>query len=171
MKKRIFVSISPPESVKKELSKLKEGLEGFPIRWVREENLHMTLLFAGYLDEKGINLLSSRVKEAALKYNSFVINLIKFSYEPEGKENAKMIWAKAEKNDMLEKLASKDFSPHITVGRIKRTEWKLIDLEELPEVDEALDLNFRAESIEIIESVLKRGGAEYKVIGRYFFKK
>ena len=47
----------------------------------------------------------------------------------------------------------------------------MIDFEELPEIDEKIDLNFKAQKIEIAESVFKKGKTEYKVLESCFLKK
>jgi 2'-5' RNA ligase len=39
-----------------------------------------------------------------------------------------------------------------------------MDQEEIPEVDEIIDLAFTVESIEVMESELKRGGPVYTVL-------
>ena len=62
------------------------------------------------------------------------------------------------------------FSPHITLARIKRWEWNKIDPEEKPEVNESIDFTFTVESIEVMESVLKKGAPEYTVIESYNLK-
>lgn len=96
----------------------------------------------------------------------------------------KMIWVKGEKleelanlKDDLEKslsekirlaLSQKEqgraFSPHITLGRIRAWEWRTIEPEERPKVEEEIDLSFEVNSIEVMESKLKKGGAEYTIL-------
>ena len=62
------------------------------------------------------------------------------------------------------------FSPHITLGRIKTWEWKNIEPEERPEVKEDIDLNFQVDSIEVMESQLKKSGAEYAILESFQLK-
>ena len=87
----------------------------------------------------------------------------------------RMIWAAGEKseeftalkNDLDKLLASSEgrqFSLHITLGRIRQWEWRRIEPEDRPEVEEEIDLLFPVNSIEIMESVLKRGGPKYNII-------
>ena len=61
-------------------------------------------------------------------------------------------------------------SPHITLARISGWQWKRIEPEERPEVNENIDFVFTVESIEIMESVLKRGGPQYTVIESHSLK-
>jgi 2'-5' RNA ligase len=65
---------------------------------------------------------------------------------------------------------NKGFVLHITLARIREWEWKKIEPEERPEINEELDLIFTVESIEVMESELKRGGPEYTVIESHSFK-
>ncbi len=56
------------------------------------------------------------------------------------------------------------FTVHITLARIKEWEWRQIEPEERPEVNEAIELIFTAESIDVMESELKRGSPQYTII-------
>ena len=57
---------------------------------------------------------------------------------------------------------ARPYSPHITLARIKT--WEFRRLEDRPEIDEPIDLTFEVNSFEIMESFLKRSGAEYEVL-------
>lgn len=58
--------------------------------------------------------------------------------------------------------AGRGFSPHITLARIRMQEWR--DLRQSPKIEENISLSFSVNSIEIMESQLLRGGAEYTVL-------
>jgi 2'-5' RNA ligase len=62
------------------------------------------------------------------------------------------------------------FAPHITLGRIKSWEFKSIEPEEVPEINEEISITIPVESIEIMESELKRGGPEYIVLESFQLK-
>ncbi|MBI3631767.1 MAG: hypothetical protein HY219_02785 [Candidatus Staskawiczbacteria bacterium] len=97
-----------------------------------------------------------------------------------------MIWVKGEsskeltllKNNLQKSLleivrfipGTGTFSPHITLARISGWEWRKIEPEERPEVNENIDFIFTVESIEVMESVLKKGGPEYTIIESHNFK-
>ena len=53
------------------------------------------------------------------------------------------------------------------MARIKEWEWRAIEPEERPEVNEAIDLIFTVESIDIMESELTRQGPRYTIIESY----
>ena len=56
------------------------------------------------------------------------------------------------------------FKPHVTLARIREWEFRRIELEERPLVEEDISLDFEVNSVEIMESELKRGGPEYVVL-------
>jgi 2'-5' RNA ligase len=118
----------------------------------------------------------------ALRNSSFLVNLKKIIYGPPKKMPPRMVWVEGEKskeftqlrNDLEKSLLTSDkvhfspedraFSPHITLGRIRSWEFRQIEPEERPEVNEEINLSFEVNSIEVMESQLKRGGAEYAVL-------
>ena len=59
---------------------------------------------------------------------------------------------------------NRPFSPHLTLGRIREWEFRQIDPEERPEVETDISLSFEVNSIEVMESQLKRGGPDYTVL-------
>ena len=97
-----------------------------------------------------------------------------------------MVWAEGEKSEeladlkndlqeyLLEKIAfrpeGKGFIPHITLARISEWEWKKIEPEERPEVNGNIESIFTVESIEVMESELKRGGPQYTIIESHSLK-
>jgi RNA 2',3'-cyclic 3'-phosphodiesterase len=56
---------------------------------------------------------------------------------------------------------SKPFSPHLTLARLKSFQLQQMELEELPQIDEEISLSFEVHSIEVMESQLKRAGAQH----------
>lgn len=185
MRHRIFIAVNLPEDVKKKLIDYQAKWPELPIRWTKKENLHITLMFLGYLsDEELLEVLKS-TKEAVSKHQPFFINLKKIIYGPPKKLPPRMIWAEGEKSKELgklqkdlensllssEALAKEDltiearpYAPHITLGRIKAWEFRKIEPEERSEVNEEINLNFEVNSIEVMESELKREGPNYAIL-------
>ena len=56
------------------------------------------------------------------------------------------------------------YAPHMTLGRLKQWEFRKIEPEERPEINEEINLSFEVNSIEVMESELKRGGPEYTIL-------
>ena len=52
MKHRIFIAINLPEDIRKKLSEFPAKWPELPVRWTKKENIHITLVFLGYLSEE-----------------------------------------------------------------------------------------------------------------------
>ncbi len=158
MRHRIFIAINLPENIKKKLSFFQEKWSELPIRWTKKESLHITLEFLGYISDEELVQVCQNTKELTSKHKSFIVNLNKICYGPPKKMPPKMVWV------IGEKIKELNISPHITLGRIRVWEWKQIEPEERIEVNEEINLSFEVNSIEVMESVLKKRGAKYIVL-------
>ena len=181
MQHRIFIAINLPEKIKKELLDYQTKWPDFPIRWTKKDSLHITLIFIGYTPDEKLGEICRITKEVVSRYRSFSINLNKICYAPPKKIPPRMIWAEGEKVEELADLKqglekslatagirfesnNREFHPHITLGRIRTWQWKRIEPEERPDIEKDISLNFEVHSIEVMESQLKRSGAEYTVL-------
>jgi RNA 2',3'-cyclic 3'-phosphodiesterase len=187
--KRVFLAVNLPENIKQEIAQeqgeidnlFPEGMGPDLIRWTKQDNVHITLLFLGSLKEETILQLSNVIRKITEGQKKFSLRLEKIAYGPPGKIPPRMIWLYLKENQELEKLAKeikrkvlqdgilrkddkKSFSPHITLARIKTWQWKRIEPEERPHIERTLNREYQVKSIELMESKLKRGGAEYKTL-------
>ena len=183
---RVFVAINLPTEIKKELSAYSEKWTDLPAKWTAKDNLHITLEFLGALTDEEIGEVCVAVKEVAERNNSFDLTLNKILYGPHKKMPPKFVWAEGEKSEELsalredlenaltEKIAfvpeNQAFAPHITLARISTTEFRIIEPEEVPEINESIDLPFTVESIEVMESVMHREGPVYEVLESHQLK-
>ena len=175
---RIFIAINLPEEIKNKLNSFQEKWPDLPVRWIKPENLHITLAFLGYLTSQELWEVIKIVKEIGSRHQSFLINLKKIIYAPPKKFPPRMIWAEGKRSKELNELQknmqknlvkasggqTSAFTPHITLGRIQQWEFRQIEPEERPEVNEEINLSFEVKSIEVMESQLKREGAKYNVL-------
>jgi 2'-5' RNA ligase len=187
--RRIFIAINLPEEIKEKLEKLeKEIADLFPpelnkgmFRWVKKENLHLTLLFIGSVREEEIPKICQIVKSAAQSQDPFSLRIEKVSYGPPKKIPPRLIWVEVERkpellalaeklkkamaeSGILRKIEQREFSPHITLARIKTFQWRRMEPEEKPEIEKEISLDFEVNSIEVMESKLKPSGAEYTIL-------
>jgi len=178
----IFIAINLSEDTKKKLIEYQNKWPELPVRWTKKENIHITLIFLGYLSDEELLEVIETTKEAVSRNPVFSINLNKICYGPPKKMPPRMIWTEGEKSKELGKLQgdlensllsssikglekeNRPYSPHITLGRIKTWEWRQLQLEERPEVNEEINLTFDVNSIEVMESQLRRGGPEYTIL-------
>ncbi len=184
--KRVFLAINFSEKVKDVLAdcqkRLRADFDYDCIKWVDRENLHVTLAFIPAVREDKIDLLKKELKQ--VEFNPFDYNLGEVKHIPD-RRRAKLIWADIESEPMkllkkeIDKVLSlglacnyspdeREFSPHVTLGRVKSFQYKKIPLEEIPLIEEFLDLSLTAESFELMESKLKRSGPNYEIIKSYF---
>lgn len=183
---RVFIAINLPEEVKRELAGFYDKWPELPSKWTEKDNLHITLEFLGDLTDVEIADVCKIVGEVAKNHKVFDIVLNKVLYGPPKKNPPRMVWADGEKleeladlkNDLQEGLLEKinfrpegkSFTPHITLARISEWEFKKFDLDERPEVNEDINLVFTVESIEVMESELKRGGPVYTILESHELK-
>lgn len=182
MRHRIFIAINLPENVKNKLASYQTKWLELPARWTKKENLHITLVFLGYASDEEAAEVCKAIQEIAQKNQSFSINLNRICYGPPNKP-PRMVWAMGEKSEELGRLQKnlqnalfnssfeeesgsneKNYTSHITLGRIKEWEFRRIEPGERPQIEEDISLDFEVNSIEVMESRIKKGGAEYAVL-------
>ena len=171
---RIFLAINLPKTIKTELLGYKERWPELPARWTTQGNLHITLVFLGNTSEKELEEVRHIAREVAANHKTFSFSLSQIVYEPQ-KKQPRMIWAKGTmskelmslQKDLTRALGYQEehpFSLHITLARLNEWEFRRIEPEERPIIDEEISLTIPVSSFEIMESTLKRGGAKYSVI-------
>ncbi len=190
MQHRIFIAVNLPEKIKSKLADFQLKWPDLPCRWAKKENLHITLMFLGYLSEEELMTVCEEVSKAAAKNEPFSLNLEKIVYGPPKKSPPHFVWAEGEKSVELGKLQkdledsllsspsgqikkeSRPYSPHITLGRIRMWDFRRIEPEMRPEINEEISdrMTFEVNSIEVMESELKRGGPTYTVLESYLLK-
>lgn len=177
--RRVFVAIRLPGGIKSELLGYREKWGELPARWVSKENLHLTLAFLGNTSESELARVISLVETIGEKHPSFEMRIVRLQYGPDEKR-PRMIWAFIEKSpelialqkDLEEELATADlyapekrpYSPHLTLARFHMTQFRQLEPEERPQIAQDISLAFEVQSIEVMESRLKRSGAEYAVL-------
>ncbi len=177
--KRVFIAVNLPGDLKKELTEIKKRLSvEFPsgsLRWVTEENLHVTLVYIGTVKEERISELSTLLEKVDSK--KFKASTGGLQYVPD-RRSAKLIWVDLEgsfgklRNEIISSLENFsisddfEFKPHITLARTK-SGFKRIDIDEIPLLDDFwVDFTFSVESFDLMESRPGRGVPDYKKIKR-----
>ncbi|MFA5878028.1 MAG: RNA 2',3'-cyclic phosphodiesterase [Candidatus Staskawiczbacteria bacterium] len=190
MDRRIFIAINLPENVKEALAAYANKWPELPAKWTKPDNLHITAVFIGYISDEALIDVCNGIKEFIKGEEPFVIRLDKVCYGPPVSEGQvpRMVWAVADESQqfisLCDKLTKRILSlpnvafrpdrkknmPHITLARIREWEWRRIELDERPEVEDYIDLEIPVESIEVMESQLKRGGPEYTILESFELK-
>jgi RNA 2',3'-cyclic 3'-phosphodiesterase len=170
---RVFIAVDLPEGVKAELLRYKESWPEVPARWVNKDNLHLTLAFLGNRSDEELVEISQSMLAVGKRHNPFLLQVTRIVYGPDSKK-PKMIWALLGKTPELTKLQKdvettlghqdgKPFSPHLTLARLNMTAFHSMEAEEIPQIAEDISASFEVRSVEVMESELKRSGAQYTV--------
>jgi 2'-5' RNA ligase len=187
MGKRLFAAIKfhPDKIFLDQLHQLQMQLVHERIKWVEEQNIHITLKFFGETDERKIPEIGGVLKKVADGNPAFgfrlrSIGVFGSKYDP------RVIWVGIEPYDRLVKLMKElhaelkaigyepdrqNLIPHLTLGRIKGIKDKQLfqrTIEKFREIETPEKL---ATEIILYESILKSDGPVYLVQGTFPFQK
>ncbi|MBI4690412.1 MAG: RNA 2',3'-cyclic phosphodiesterase [Nitrospirae bacterium] len=174
---RCFIAIELPEEIKKDIDAHVERLKatGADVKWVKVENLHLTLKFLGSAPEKMIPDISRKLLEIAKQHNSFYIRMSGAGVFPNMKF-PRIVWLGINDSDEIKRLQrdidesmkefgfepeDRDFSPHLTIGRVRSSRNKDNLMKELTTLKDVDFGNIKVEKITLMKSELKTTGAEY----------
>ena len=175
MKKRLFVGIKIDKKLGKEVQNWEGVFKKLPVRRIKSENLHITLVPPWYEEEEKLHKLIEGLRELGLNINPFKIHFEKVEFGPDTKR-PRLIWAiggKPAEVDQLEKTLSsflqkepqrKNDLIHLTLGRFKPKDFRTFTIKS---VQDNVDWNQTVDSLCIFESQLKQTGAEYKVLEEF----
>lgn len=183
---RLFIGVGLPDETQKKLASLQDELKKFipHARWVRRENLHLTLKFLGYCGSDRVGEIDQKIKEVAKEGGAFSFALSGLGAFPTQKR-ARVLWvgigegtdqfiSLAESIDAsLEKLGfereNRPFHSHITLARLKipslLDETRLINL-----TDQVPQNQLKAGSIILFQSKLTPAGAKYSKVTENLLK-
>ena len=187
-KVRSFIAINLNPEIKEYLISLQDNLNvpETKIKWVEKNNLHLTMKFLGYISLEQMELIKSELKEIANRYNPFIIKLSSNIGIFPTYKMPRIIWVGIKEGvNQLEELynsmetmlckkgfsrENKDFSGHITIGRVKfiRDKTNFVQILKRIEVN-----NFTQEvsSIDLMESKLTPNGPIYNIAAKFLLLK
>ena len=133
--KRLFLGIPAPEGIFQPLQSLRQALEAQSgIRWVKAENLHVTVFFFGQVAEEMIPNLIEMIRATLREFAPFELIFDQFVPAPKARK-PRMIWARYHKTETFRLLVNritdlyaqiqprqqqrKSPVPHITVARLR----------------------------------------------------
>lgn len=180
--RRLFLAINIPKDIKQKIAKKRDALESLipGVRFVGEENWHLTVVFLGAQSDEALLPIVKSMKELVPKFASPKINFSDISYGPL-KGAPRMVWLNGDektsknlssfklsledeliKNGVRFKLENREFLAHITLAKF--SEDLRSGLAELG--GEFRDLNwfFEAESLDLMESRQSGKGMEYEIL-------
>ena len=172
---RLFVAIRPPEHVR---DLLIDAMDDSPaLRWVGDEQLHLTLRFIGEVDRPvGNDIAGALDRVRSPIFHLSILGVGKFE-----QRNGGALWAGVRPKEPVAALASKVeravqsvglepehrvFSPHMTLARWNRRNADAVDAFLRRNSDLRSD-PFEVDRFVLFESKLSRHGAHYRQVAAF----
>src|SRR4030043_2071540 len=180
--KRTFIAIDIPSSpkIKECLNILSSGLAREKIKWVADDNLHLTLKFLGDTEEKAITGIETKLAQITQDLPTFSITIKNIGIF-KNMRDPRIIWLGIEADRELEELKTlvenqiaplgfppeeRKFSPHLTLGRIKYLRNKNILQQIMDSYQGQILQQFIVPEVILYESILRKEGPEYIALSR-----
>jgi len=172
---RCFIAIEIPETIKKSIAAIIDNLKKSDVKWVSEENIHITLQFLGETEESLIPDIKGALYKILAPYSHFYIKIADVGCFPSGKR-PRIIWVgikesqslinlyKGVSNEMVKfgyQTEERGFTPHVTIGRVKSNRNMRELLSRLDELKVTDFPDFEVQDIKLMKSELKPSGAKY----------
>jgi RNA 2',3'-cyclic 3'-phosphodiesterase len=172
---RLFVAIRPPEEVRDVLI---DAMDDSPeLRWVGDEQLHLTLRFIGEVERP----LANDIATALGRLRSPIFGLRVSGIGKFEQRNGGSLWAAVDPREPVIALAAKveravqqvgleaehrAFMPHITLARWNRRSLEAVDAF-LRRNSDLASHSFEVDRFILYESRLSRHGAHYEEVASY----
>jgi len=182
---RCFIAIELPENVKSALSDIEGKLKKInaDIRWVKPDNIHLTLKFLGNVEEETVGKIAKLMEKICSRYNSFYLEIKGVGMFPD-KKYPRVLWIGVMDNNILETLQKdiedsmatigfekeKRFNAHLTLGRFRSSKGKDALLDAIKELESNNYGTINVKSISLMKSDLHPEGARYTKIAEFLLK-
>jgi 2'-5' RNA ligase len=178
---RTFIAIDPSEEVKDNVSLAIKRLEktNASVKWVKKENLHITLKFLGGVQEKDIKGLIGTVSGALKGFRSFEMEFEGAGVFPGG-SSPRVVWVGAKEGaektkDLAQTIDAalskmgfgkeeREFKSHLTIGRVrdrKNLSSLNIEIEKMKSEEFGRTV---IDNVNIVKSTLSPKGPTYEVV-------
>ncbi len=179
-KRRIFVSLGVPEKVKEAAEKKLGELGKLPfVKTTPKKNIHVTVVFCGYLDEEELEKLKTAAEKIARETEKFKLIPEKIAFAPPRGKNKSMVWLAFKRSPEFSALSGKfapfadrnmkETFPHITLARFKDFRYPEVK-NLLPEEGACFkgeEGAFEADSLKVMESAPSPDGVRYGPLAEY----
>lgn len=184
---RAFIAVEIDDQTKQKISSLILNLKksNADLKWITEDQIHITLKFLGNIDKNSIQKISDEMSNISNAFDSFTINFHKIGAFPnlkrpnvlwlgidKGAECLKMLNKKIE--NALGKLGFKEenieFKPHLTLARTR----SLKNISNLAKLIEETDLklwdDLQIHKLALYQSILNPKGAIHTIIAEKYLQ-
>ncbi len=185
--RRLFVALEPPEPVRRRLAALADelrrgaGRAADDVRWVRPENVHLTLQFLGAVPEERVPAIEAALRDAAAGARPLSLSLHGAGGFPNARR-PRVLWAGLEGDvpplaELVRELGTRlaklgfppeerAFSPHLTLGRARDGRGAPGLAGALAGAGQVEPTPWRATELVLFESHLSPRGPRYEAVAR-----
>jgi 2'-5' RNA ligase len=170
---KLFFGIPLSGRLKTRISRMASEWEKYPLFLTRPDNLHVTVIFLGFVKPEAIADISESAREACAGIEPFDMTFSEITLAP-GTDDAKMVWLSGEPSEELrqlrtaferafsEKLAeNKSFRPHVTLARLRRNLWNALPAESKPDFPLPVAFSEPVSSVVLFESISSGANRQY----------
>jgi len=180
---RSFIAIELSPENQQKLSNIIKELKSSAadVKWVKPENIHLTLKFLGYVETSKIEAISKIIETTAGEFARFEFQLNEIGAFPRI-SSPRVIWVNAQAAEgiiakivsmlevRLEKLGfakeEREFTPHLTIGRVRSSAGRLQLTEKLKDSKILPAIIQQADKITLFQSTLMPSGPVYKALNQ-----
>ena len=182
---RAFIAVPVSDEVRATVASVEENLRGLgaDVKWVDPQNVHLTLKFLGAVEAGRIGDVGSALKSALAGTDGSGITVAGAGTFPPGKKNVRVVWLGiTEGQAALVEIArrvddacaalgfareERPFSPHLTIGRVRRESGRLADLARGVAALEFNPLKVDIDRVNLMRSELSPKGPTYTVLDSF----
>jgi len=174
---RCFIAVEIPETIRKSIGEIVDSLKksGADVKWVAQENIHVTLQFLGDTEESLVPAIKGAIEKILSPYSPFYIKIAGVGFFPDTRR-PRVIWVGIEgaqplvdiyrdiSNELIRfgyRKEERAFTPHVTIGRVKSQRNTGELLRRLEEARSIGFPDFQVQNITLMKSELKPSGAKY----------
>jgi 2'-5' RNA ligase len=181
---RVFVGIPLPDRIQHQIAqvvdRVRPQLPSRCVRWVRPENMHLTLRFIGNVPVGELEPLAAALHRCVAGVRPFALQLAQPGWFPEGGA-PRVLWiglaGELESLEPLQRnvtgqtsawgaLEGRPFRPHLTLGRVltrRRDELRRM-LTGFRGLDVPRDAGWEVDAVHLIQSILEPTGTRYSTL-------
>ena len=187
---RTFIAIELPEEIETILSRIQDELKQTQadVKWVKPENIHLTLKFLGEIEQDLVKQICSILQELAQKNCIFSLFLSNLGVFPKP-QYPRVIWIGVTNHQAVAEIAkdlekqmikiglpaeTRPFSTHITLGRVRSGLNRRALVEKIELLNNNLSSSpqpeFKVPHLTLFKSTLTPRGPIYEIISSYPLK-
>jgi 2'-5' RNA ligase len=173
---RLFVAVPLPGPLKAALRSYQQVYRHKIIRFVPEDNLHLTLHFIGEVADTAVPDLRQKLARVAAAHAPFTLAFQETAPGPKLR-SPRLIWTRFEEHPDFSALSTTlcqvleaapgaygKFIPHITIARLRQERGKLPDL---PVLEEKNIPDLKVQSFALWQSKLQSPHPEYSILAEF----